>query len=874
MEVLEEGNLMDRVPILLQRDLEFYQTHQRVLQEPICSGVVGGKLDFPRYASFAAIKLIRWWEDEYFASYRKPSGLLHTEKEMNEGDFSSVTVKTSDPDKFVQLVTKSADLLLEHVHRLSQESLDHADLSVLTATIGAASLVKNSLSVYMQAATTTICPPKGDEKGGALKLSFKQYSQMSEALAERLLDLHCRLLLLYIMQDADCLHWEDTQPFFESERGSYTVQMWWHYMRGSKTDLWNSVPPKMAQKIFAGMLNETLSVLTVRYTQIVTSVARSTLHLVDICNMLLCIAELLPHICESGEAYVGLQLSNQSVILRDIHAKCRELFYCLLLRGSPLGVLSKVFRKGLDNMEMFSSRHGLPSAWIIFALPRYFPKEQSCQWVTEFSDLSTNTAISLDLRVLLAFPEADWSYLLKILLMRDAYLTGIIMRHLMQHLPSSENFKNVAKISFTSAEGAPQKCEAFLCRGECFNVTDSIAGDVDPVGQSNYQIVLSLTYLVVAVGKAVDIKSCLIKTLEEHAVAGWSDCLDKRQVWNQKRTPWLEAIMHFVYPVLDCVVDMLVNAVENGASMYQAMSLALTCVSEIWDCLPEGLYKIASLLQDIIPVSTKPLGDSVLLQVVFAALYTELIKTAEMYEQAKNEDKAAICYSISEAICSIDEDDKHTDQIELFLKQARESIKLDTDFGGTVGGNNRGAGGMSAVSTIKMDDLALTNAESDRLSHSPPNNYAMELDVGIADYIAEVLVSDVLTTNIGKQALKVVYNYLKFNKDWLLEQLGTGDNDPSPFQGVQGQNIKEAKTSVLRSMFFIGNTPFDQLLTGSLKIDYVSWLQMPLSLNPERTWLHLTRRCDFQEDAKLSLPEVAMVAGITKIMKRRKEFPK
>jgi len=155
------------------------------------------------------------------------------------------------------------------------------------------------------------------------------------------------------------------------------------------------------------------------------------------------------------------------------------------------------------------------------------------------------------------------------------------------------------------------------------------------VGQSNYQIVLSLTYLVVAVGKAVDIKSCLIKTLEEHAVSGWSDCLDKRQVWNQKRTPWLEAIMHFVYPVLDCVVEMLINAVENGASMYQAMSLALTCVSEIWDCMPEGLYKITALLQDIIPVSTRPLGDSVLLQVVFAALYTELIKTAELQEQGK-----------------------------------------------------------------------------------------------------------------------------------------------------------------------------------------------------------------------------------------------
>ena len=133
-----------------------------------------------------------------------------------------------NPEKFVSLLTKSADQLLEHLHCLSQESLDHADLTVLTATIGAAALVKNCLWVYLQSVTTHICPPKvDDEKGGSLKLSYKQYSEMTEALAERLLDLHCRLLTLYIIQDADCLHWENSQPFFESERGSYTVQMWW-----------------------------------------------------------------------------------------------------------------------------------------------------------------------------------------------------------------------------------------------------------------------------------------------------------------------------------------------------------------------------------------------------------------------------------------------------------------------------------------------------------------------------------------------------------------------------------------------------------------------------------------------------------------------
>lgn len=80
MEVMEEGNLMDRVPILLQRDMQYYQVkfdwasnlnitlhisywqnHQTVLQETICPGIVGGKLDFPRYAAFAAVKIVSWY---------------------------------------------------------------------------------------------------------------------------------------------------------------------------------------------------------------------------------------------------------------------------------------------------------------------------------------------------------------------------------------------------------------------------------------------------------------------------------------------------------------------------------------------------------------------------------------------------------------------------------------------------------------------------------------------------------------------------------------------------------------------------------------------------------------------------------------------
>lgn len=55
---------------------------------------------------------------------------------------------------------------------------------------------------------------------------------MTEAVAERLLDLHCRLISLYVLNEADSLSWQSNKPFFERERCSYIIQMWWLYMQG------------------------------------------------------------------------------------------------------------------------------------------------------------------------------------------------------------------------------------------------------------------------------------------------------------------------------------------------------------------------------------------------------------------------------------------------------------------------------------------------------------------------------------------------------------------------------------------------------------------------------------------------------------------
>lgn len=117
---------------------------------------------------------------------------------------------------------------------LTQEALDHADLTVLTGTIGAAALLKNCLWFFIQS-----IEDKRTKQVQQLQNCYKKYNEMVEALAERLLDLHCRLLSLYILQDAECLDWENSKPFFESERGSYIIQMWWLYMQGNEVWILN-----------------------------------------------------------------------------------------------------------------------------------------------------------------------------------------------------------------------------------------------------------------------------------------------------------------------------------------------------------------------------------------------------------------------------------------------------------------------------------------------------------------------------------------------------------------------------------------------------------------------------------------------------------
>lgn len=58
-----------------------------------------------------------------------------------------------------------------------------------------------------------------------------------------------------------------------------------------------------------------------------------------------------------------------------------------------------------------------------------------------------------------------------------------------------------------------------------------------------------------------------------------------------------------------------------------------------------------------------------------------------------------------------------------------------------------------------------------------------------------------------------------------------------------------------------------KLLTGSLRIDYASWLQMSLGLNRSKMWMQVSKRHEFQENTKPSIQDTVMIAFITSQLK-------
>lgn len=114
------------------------------------------------------------------------------------------------------------------------------------------------------------------------------------------------------------------------------------------------------------------------------------------------------------------------------------------------------------------------------------------------------------------------------------------------------------------------------------------------------------------------------------------------------------------------------------------MSLAIGCFAELYVTASTPVLRAAFALNDNIPAHCRPIGGNVLLQVLCAALYSTLLDVSTKGKNESNDtpssgdvccemspfnpyDRSTAATALAEAICSIDEDNKHTSQIDSFL---------------------------------------------------------------------------------------------------------------------------------------------------------------------------------------------------------------
>lgn len=219
------------------------------------------------------------------------------------------------------------------------------------------------------------------------------------------------------------------------------------------------------------------------------------------------------------------------------------------------------------------------------------------------------------------------------------------------------------------------------------------------------------------------------------------------------------------------------------------MALAVSCLTEILDCLPNNLFVIATTLSEIVSTEIRPLGESVLLQTLFSALYTKLIEIADKNAATRTCEaiatqttavaaaaaptptattalsKSSICTMLAEAVCSIDEDNKHTEGINNLIAKAQsyvdaselnatnDTVNCSQSFNGKNQSNSASIRGCGGDGDRDRDAGGCCTANS----HS-----ILEFTVDSSDNVPDLLCGDLLKTSVGKQCVKVckVYLYL------------------------------------------------------------------------------------------------------------------
>ncbi|XP_074494372.1 uncharacterized protein KIAA0825 homolog isoform X2 [Sebastes fasciatus] len=338
-------------------------------------------------------------------------------------DSSLLEVRSS----FVEACSRAAFAVLGRLQERALEVPSSAPLRNLPALLATCVYVHQRLEHYHARLK--------DSNTAAAKvpltlLPIQKYQDTVEALRDQLTSYCIHVCSTCILQDAESHHWADPKPFYEGERCSFSVQMWFYFLCGLRSDLWAVLPAEMAKVVLGQVLSETLQLLVQRYARARPSYKRHLQIRCDITAVLLYVEQLMWSVCESPEALVRSSPSSAIAIiaggsdwLYQIHSLCEQLLTVLVIVTAPLSLLYRIF---MINPAKESTPHQ-PDSPVVHWLNAINPDLFTEQAIRD--GLVGQAASACQLRLLTSDPGCNPRLLLRMLLHRDCHLPRILLEN-------------------------------------------------------------------------------------------------------------------------------------------------------------------------------------------------------------------------------------------------------------------------------------------------------------------------------------------------------------------------------------------------------------------------------------------------------------
>ncbi|TRY78188.1 hypothetical protein TCAL_04263 [Tigriopus californicus] len=740
-KVVELNNLNDYSSQQVKGEILEYETSFTLKSIQLCPGCQGGEQDNPKIVSSAVGNMVEKWEN----SARILDQMLQNTngEELSETDrvFASLNRCTSfedliphgydkselNEDGFIDTINEGTEKVTLHGQALSRLLSDHKDVRSLMILLSSMHLAQNRIQLYNEKFQHSAQPEP-------FKKSLLELREIIEAINSQIFEYQSVLINTTVIHDAESQDWTAARPFYEGTRISVAVQFWGFHLQILRSDLFNILPPKVAQSLLAKIFDGSLSLLAGRYCKINPSPARLAQYRADITAILLITHDIMLSL------FPGIQMfldTRSNVLARSIHAKAAILCTALTLVGCPMKAMARVTLQG-SNLDLADSTNRLQPLdknlednrrliyWLHLILPGYYSN------VPE--KLGTPAFVYLLGRMNALQPGPNWPLLVRLCLARNMEFCGVVLQNFGAFIPgiTGEPFVKSMK------EG----CGKLMCTKRCLGTADIFWP----------QAVASGILYVVMHGNPdkTGLTQVLEPLLRRLSPNSW-DVLHVNVMWNVKKPVWFQGLLDLIEPFFHPIIDDLLDDVESGrtwmlSQVPEAIAKLNTNILDVAYLIPPSFYQVCELIESLLPDNIRPLCDSVVVHIFISCIYGIITKLIPIFREWRMQrEKLDFLTAVGEKLCNLNASTKEMQKLE---------------------------GLTDSSSTAKTE-------KNHRWDDSPEE---------FVEIISRMVADSLLTDPFGQESLKAVYRFVSYNSEWLHTTLGVNAMVVTSSNGTSATN--------------------------------------------------------------------------------------